>query len=66
MKPLKTQTNFLYTWTRAKALGHMLMLSAQRWADNQCCRCIAPCPDYKAPISGDCSDLTSKAWENVV
>ena len=36
MKPLKTQTHFLYTWTLAKgrlnvptALGHMLMLSAQ-------------------------------------
>ena len=36
----------------------MLMSSAQRWADNQCCRCITPCPDYKTPISGDCSDLT--------
>ena len=64
MKPLKTQTNFVYTQTLAKvrlnvptALGHMLMSSAQRWADNQCCRCITPCPDYKTPISGDCSDL---------
>ena len=65
MNPLKTQTNFLYTQTLAKvwlnvptALGKMLMLSAQRWADNQCCRCIPPCPDYKTPISGDCFDLT--------
>ena len=40
------------------ALGHMLMVSAQRWLDNQCCRCVLPCPDYKTPISGDCSDLT--------
>ena len=65
MNPLKTQTNFLNTFTPAKgrlnvptALGHMLMLSAQRWADNQCCRFIPPCPDYKTPISGDCFDLT--------
>ena len=40
------------------ALGHMLTASAQRWVDNQCCRCVLPCPDYKTPISGDCSDLT--------
>ena len=40
------------------ALDHMLMPSAQRWADNQCCRCIPPCPDYKTPISGDCFDIT--------
>ena len=32
--------------------------SVQRWADNQCCRCIPPCPDYKTPISGDCFDHT--------
>ena len=57
MKPLKTQTNFLYTWTLAKgrlnvptALGHMVMPSAQRWADNQCCGCITSCPGYKTPI----------------
>ena len=65
MKPLKTETNVSYTWTLAKgrlnvptALGHMLLSSAQRWADNQCCRCITSCSDYKTPISGDCSDLT--------
>ena len=65
MKPLKSQTNVLYTKTPAEgrlnvptALGHMLMSSAKRWADNQCCRCTTPCPDYKTPISGDCSDLT--------
>ena len=47
MNPLKTQTNFLYTLTLAKgqlnvptALGHMLMPSTQRWADNQCCAYI--------------------------
>ena len=40
------------------ALDHMVMLSAQSWADNQCCRCIPLYPDYKTPISGDCSDLT--------
>ena len=64
MNPLKTQANFLYTLTLAKrrlnaptALGHMVMPSAQRWADNQCCRCIPLCPDYKTPISGDCFDL---------
>ena len=45
MNPTVTQTNFLYTWTPAKgrlnvptALGHMLMPSAQRWADIRCCR----------------------------
>ena len=44
IKPMETQTNFLYTWTPAKgrlnvptALGHMLMSSAQRWLDNGCC-----------------------------
>ena len=59
MNPLKAQTIFLYTLTLAKerfnvptALGHMLMTSTQRWADNQRCRCIPPCPDYKTPISG--------------
>ena len=64
MNLLKTQTNFLYTKTLAKgrlniptALGHMLMPSAQRRADNQCWRCILPCLDYKTPISGDCFDL---------
>ena len=36
----------------------MLIALAQRWADNQCCRCIPSCPDYKTPISGDCFDLT--------
>ena len=34
------------------------MASAQRWVDNQCCRCVLPCPAYKTPISGHCSDLT--------
>ena len=65
MNPPETQTNFLYISRLAKgrlnvltALGHMVMLSAQRWADNQCCRCIPLWPDYKTPISGDCSDLT--------
>ena len=55
----------MYTQTLAKerlsvptALGHMLMPSAQRSADNQCCRYIPSCPDYKTPISSDCLDLT--------
>ena len=52
MNPLKTQTNV------PTALDHMVMLSAQRWADKQCCRCIPLYPDYRTPISGDCSDLT--------
>ena len=55
MKPIKTQTNFVYTWTLAKgrlnvpaALGHILcVLQAY----------IPSCPDYKTPISGDCCDL---------
>ena len=58
IKPEVTQTNYLYTWRTIFALGHMLMASAQRWVDNQCCRCVLPCPDYKTPISGKCSDLT--------
>ena len=33
------------------------MASAQRWVDNQCCRCVLPCSDYKTPISGECSVL---------
>ena len=31
------------------ALGHM-MASGQRWVDNQCCRCVLPCPDSETPI----------------
>ena len=31
---------------------------SQHWVDNQCCRCVLPCPDYKTPISGECSDHT--------
>ena len=65
MNPLKNQTNLLHIYTLAKwrlyvptALGHMSMQSAQRWADNQCCRCIPSCPDYKTPISSDCFDLS--------
>ena len=65
MSPLKIQTNFLNTLTLAKgrlnvptALGHLLMPSAQCWADNLRSRCIPPCPDYKTTISGDCFDLT--------
>ena len=77
MKPLKTQTNFLYTYTHAEgrlnvptALGHMLMLSAQRWADNKCCRCITSCPDYKTPIRHQLAAIalisSAKTWEYVV
>ena len=61
MKPEVTQTNYLYPEGRLNvftALGHMLMALAQRWVDNQRCMCVLPCPDYKTPISGDCSDLT--------
>ena len=47
MKPEVTQTNYLYTW-RTIELGHMLMASVQRWVDNQCCRCVLPCPDQLA------------------
>ena len=36
------------------ALGHMLVPSAQRWADNRCCRETPP-PDHRVsrPIKGD-------------
>ena len=61
MKPEVTQTNYLYTWITIEcfhsigphadgigpALGRQSVL--------QVC---PPCPDYKTPISGDCSDLT--------
>ena len=55
MKPEETQTNYLYRLPEGRlnvftALGHMLMASAQRWVDNQCCRCVLPCPDYETPI----------------
>ena len=30
----------------------MLMASAQRWVDNQCCRCVLPCPDGGGPRVG--------------
>ena len=56
-----TQTNYFIPEGRLNvftALGHMLMASAQRWVDNQCCRCVLPCPDYETPISGDWFDLT--------
>ena len=42
------------------ALGHMLMPSAQRWADNQCRRVsphVLPERHQLGPISGDCLDL---------
>ena len=61
MKPEVTQTNYFIPEGRLNvltALGHMLMASAQRWVDNQYCGCVLPCPDYKTPISGNCSDLT--------
>ena len=75
MKPLKTQTNFLYTHPEGRlnvptALGHMLMPSAQRWADNQCCRCHTSCPDYKTPIRHQLAAIvlisSAKALEYVV
>ena len=53
MKPEETQTTICIPEGRLNvftALGHMLMASAQRWVDNQCCRCVLPCPDYETPI----------------
>ena len=63
MNPEVTQTNYLYRLPEGRlnvltVLGHMLMASAQRWVDNQCYRCVLPCPNYKTPISGDWFDLT--------
>ena len=43
MKPEVTQTNYLFTWRTIQcfhSIGHMLIASAQRWVNNQCCRCI--------------------------
>ena len=52
------------------ALGHMLMPSAQRWADNKCCRCITSCPDYKTPIRHQLAAIalisSAYTWEYVV
>ena len=42
---------------------HMLLPSAQRWADNTCCSCIPPCPDYKTATA---LFPPSKTWEYVV
>ena len=51
-------------------LGHMLMASAQRWVDNQCCRCVLPCPDYETPIfpqlAATALILPSDTWEYVM
>ena len=51
-------------------MGHMLMPSAQRWADNQCCRCMTSCPDYKTPIRHQLAAIalisSAKTWEYVV
>ena len=61
MKPEVTQTNYIIPEGRLNvftALGHMLMASAQRWVDKQCCRCLLPCPDYETPISDDWFALT--------
>ena len=73
MNPIKTQTNFLYTQTLAKgrlnvptALGHMLMSSAQRWADNQCCRCIPYVLTIRHQLGAIALILPSKTWEYVV
>ena len=52
------------------ALGDMLMASAQRWVDNQCCRCVLPCPDYETPIipqlTATALILPSDTWEYVM
>ena len=52
------------------ALGHMLMASAQRWVDNQCCRCVLSCPDYETPIIPQFAVtaliLPSDTWEYVM
>ena len=61
MKPEVTQQTICIPEGRLNvftALGHMLMASAQRWVDNQCCMCVLPCPDYETSISGDWFDLT--------
>ena len=46
------------------------MASAQRWVDNQCCRCVLPCPDYETPIISQLAAtaliLPSDTWEYVM
>ena len=73
MKPEETQTHYLYTWRTIEcfhSIGHMLMASAQRWVDNQCCKCVLPCPDYETPIipqlAATALILLSDTWEYVM
>ena len=44
----------------------MLMASAQRWVDNQCCRCVLPCPEYETPLAATALILPSDTWEYVI
>ena len=71
MNPFKTKTNFfVYLKGRLNVpttLGHMLMPSAQRWADKECCRCIPPhVLTIRHQLAAIALILPSKTWEYVV
>ena len=48
------------------ALGHMLMASAQRWVDNQCCRCVVPVLTMRHQLAATGLILPSDTWEYVI
>ena len=69
MKPEVTQTNYLYTEGRLNvftALGHMLMASAQRLVDNQCCRCVLRVLTMRHQLAATAPILASDTWEYVM
>ena len=64
MKPEETQTNYLYVFT---ALGHMLLASAQRWVDYECCRGVSsPVLTMRHQLAGTGLILPFDAWEYVM
>ena len=45
------------------ASGHMLMLSAQHWTDNQCCRCIPHVLIMRHQLAATALVPPSETWE---
>ena len=63
-----TQTAYLYTWRTIEcfhSIGPHAHGIGPALGRQSVLRCVLPCPDYKTPISGDCSD-TSDTWEYVM
>ena len=66
MKPEVTQTTICIPEGRLNvftALGHMPMASAQRWVDNQCCRCVLT---IRHQLAATALILPSDTWEYVM